>query len=511
MEPSMKMGKTVLMSFICAIITAWTPGTSAQGAVTNEIADFPPGEGLRLDFHDAPLDQVLSYMSQAAGFVVYYRPGVRVDGRVDVVSQQPLNKTEAVELLKTVLADHDCSVVQNGRTLTLVNTADIRTETPVKIGANPDLIPRDADVVTQIIPVRSLNPIELNKVLAPLLPAGAIATVDESANALLLTDTQADIHRAAEIIGALDSVSATANTLKVYPLQYADAKALADLVKQLFSPPETSRAAGNDNPGAGQFIRFPGARGLNPGNSGATASDSGRTPVSRVSAVADEHGNSVIVSAPEALLPAIAELVAAVDVPVEDITTVEVFALTNADPIEMADELTTLFPPADANGGDATSAPIQFNGRGGRGGPAVGARQGAGAVDNTGGPSDRARKLGSVLAVPDPRTSSLMVSAAKSLMPQIAMVVAELDSRPGNQERLHAVVIREGDGADIMRVIQATFAPGTVAAASTSLTDPLSMHSTAVWNNQFSSGINSGVVSGVSSGSTSASRGGNAP
>lgn len=507
----MKRIKTVLLSFICAIVTGWGPGALGQNVAADENADFLPGEGLRLDFHDAPLEQVLSYMSQAAGFIVYYRPGVHVDGRVNVISQQPLSKAEAVELLKTVLSDHDCSVIQNGRTLTLVNTADIRTETPVKIGANADLIPRDADVVTQIIPVRSLNPVELNKVLSPLLPAGAIATVDESANALLLTDTQADIHRAAEIIAALDSVSATANTLRVYPLHYADAKALADLVKQLFSPAESSRAAGNNNPGTGQFIRFPGARGLNPNAAAANASDAGQTPVSRVSAVADEHGNAVIVSAPEALLPAITELVAAVDVSIEDITTVEVFALTNADPVEMADELASLFPPADANGGDATSAPIQFNGRGGRGGQAVGARQGAGAVDNTGGPSDRAQKLGSVLAVPDPRTSSLMVSAAKSLMPEIEKVIAELDSRTGNQEQLHAVVIHEGDGADIVRAIQATFSSGTVAAASTSLTDPLSMHSSAVWNTQFSSGINSGMVSGVSSGPTGASRGGNAP
>ena len=304
----MKTKKRILLSLICVIIAGSGAGASAQDVITNNDTDFPPGQGLRLDFHDAPLEQVLTYMSQAAGFVVYFRPGVSVDARVNLISQQPLSKAEAVELLKSVLSDHDCSVIQNGRTLTLVKTADMHSETPVKIGANPDLIPRDADVVTQIIPVRSLNPVELNRVLSPLLPAGAIVTVDESANAVLLTDTQADIHRVAEIIAALDSVSATANTLRVYPLHYADAKALADLVKQLFSPPESSRGGANNNPGAGQFIRFPGARGANPGNAGATGPDAGQTPVSRVSAVADEHGNAMIVSAPEALLPAITRI-----------------------------------------------------------------------------------------------------------------------------------------------------------------------------------------------------------
>ena len=45
-------------------------------------------------------------MSSAAGFVIYFRPGVQVEGRVDLISEQPLGKEEAVSLLETVLSDH---------------------------------------------------------------------------------------------------------------------------------------------------------------------------------------------------------------------------------------------------------------------------------------------------------------------------------------------------------------------------------------------------------------------
>ncbi len=501
--------KRTILPVICAATFVLTANLPAQEVVTNADADFSPGAGIRLDFRDAPLDDVLSYLSRAAGFVIYLRPGVRVDGQVTVRSDQPLSRDEAVNLLKTVLGDHDLSVIQNDRTLTVLNTADIHTETPIKLGANPALIPRDSEVVTQILPLRNLNPVELAKILPALLRPDAIINVDESANSLLLTDTQANVHRAAEIIAALDSVSATANTLRVFPLQYADAKSLADLIKELFSPADSTRGAGNNNnPGAGAFIRFPGGgRGGGFPAAAAAQPDAGQTPVSRITAVADEHGNAVIVSAPEAMLPAVVQLVTNLDLPVEDITTIRVFPLTNADPTDMANELAALFPDESASS-DAGGPQIQFNGQGGRGGQAVGARQGP--VENANNPSSRTQKLGRVLAVPDPRTSSLLVTAAKSLMPGIADVVMQLDAREGGRQKIHSISLRYADGADVRRILQDLFPSASTSVASSTQTDPLTTRSTAIWNNQFSSGIGSGVTTGLS-GSSSSGRSGSAP
>jgi general secretion pathway protein D len=504
----MKTIKRAILPVIIAAAFFWRATAPAQDVGTNVAADFPSGQGIRLDFRDSQLDDVLSYLSRAEGFVIYLRPGVRVDGQVSLRSEQPLSRDEAVNLLKTVLSDHGLSVIQNDRTLTILNTTDIHTETPIKLGANPALIPRDAEVVTQIIPLRNLNPVELAKILPPLLPEGAILNVDESANSLLLTDTQANVRRAAEIIAALDSVSATASTLRVYPLRYADAKSLADLIKELFSPADASRSAGNNNPGAGAFLRFPGG----PRGGGAPAPATGQpaagqTPVSRVTAVADEHGNAVIVSAPEALLPLIAQLVTAVDIPVEDITTIRVFPLANADPTDMANELAGLFPD-ETSSTDAGGPQIQFSGQGGRGGQAVGARQGP--ADNASDPDSRTQKLGRVLAVPDPRTSSLLVSAAKSLMPEIEVVVTQLDAREGGRQKIHSLSLRYADGPDVQRVIQDLFPSGNTSVATTSQTDPLTTRSQNMWNNQLSSGIGSGVTTGQP-GSSSSGRGGTAP
>ena len=142
-------------------------------------------------------------------------------------------------------------LIREGRTLTVLKSGDINTETQIRIGNDPARIPRNAQIVTQIIPVRTLNPVELQKMLIPLLPAGAKLEVNESADSLLLTDTQAGIHRVAELIAALDSVSASANTLRVFPLHYADAKTLAGLIKELFAA-DTASNRQRPQPGPGQ-------------------------------------------------------------------------------------------------------------------------------------------------------------------------------------------------------------------------------------------------------------------
>src|SRR5260370_13201811 len=95
-------------------------------------------------------------------------------------------------------------------------------------------------MVTQIIPVRTLNPLQLVKDLQPLLPTDTTLTANESANSLVMTDTQANIRRITEIVKALDSVSSSINTIKVYPLKYADAKSVASLIKDLFPTHHTA-------------------------------------------------------------------------------------------------------------------------------------------------------------------------------------------------------------------------------------------------------------------------------
>src|SRR5437868_1836459 len=125
-------------------------------------------KGLRLNFRGVPLETVLNYLSDAAGFIIVLE--TKVEGKVDVWSNQPLSKDEAVDLLNTILNKNKYTAIRNGRTLTIVSLEDAKKRNiPVKKGADIENIPVSDEMVTQIIPVRHANDGQLTANLQPLL------------------------------------------------------------------------------------------------------------------------------------------------------------------------------------------------------------------------------------------------------------------------------------------------------------------------------------------------------
>jgi general secretion pathway protein D len=421
-------------------------------------------KGLRLNFRGVPLEMVLNYLSEATDLIINIVPGTDVKGKVDVWSNSPLTKDEAVDLLNTILHQNRLTAIRTGRTLTIVSRDEAKTkDVPVKTGSDPEAIPKSDEMVTQIIPVKYANALQMTKDLVPLLPTYANLTANESGNALVLTATKSDVRRMVEIVNALDTSISSISTIRVFPLKFADAKELANAVKELFTPPAQQNNNDRRNRFFNQFRGGPGGGGLqgllgggnNTDGSAGTGNSEARNAASRVVAVADERANALVVSAPDEYIPGIEQLVKEIDVPVTDVTELRVFHLSNSDPMEMADLLAELFPD-DTRTGNNNNNPAGFffnpGNRGGRGGPFGNANR-----NNQNTESDRAKKMGRVIAVPDQRTSSLVVSAAGDLMPQIEQMIAQLDSSPAKKQRVFVYSLENADVQQVEQIVREMF------------------------------------------------------
>lgn len=435
-------------------------------------AAVAPGNGIRLNFRGVPLETVLDYLSKAAGFIINLE--TKVDGKVDVWSYQPLTKDEAVDLLASILNKNGYAVIRKEKMLTITTLEDARKkDIPVKQGNEPKSIPRTDEMITQIIPVRYANAVQMTRDLQQLLPSYANLTANESANSLVLTDTQADVHRMTEIVRALDTSIASISAIRVFPLRYADAKDLANVIKELFDTTANQQrggrggggggALGGGNPlqqffnrGGGGFGGGPGGGGRGGAGQGGVATSEARQAASRVVAVADERTNSLVVSAPDEYIPNIEKLVEEIDKVVDDLTLVRVFHLKNADPTYMASQLAVLFPDetrSNQGNNQGFRGGFQFagGGFGGRGG--VGGRGGAASADS----SDRMKKMGRVLSVPDARTASLIVSASAELMPQIAQMIEELDQDPARKQKVFVFSLENADVQNVTDLLTDMF------------------------------------------------------
>ena len=443
---------------------------AAEQPVTNTVvpATVPAKlDGIYFNFRGAPLETVLKYLSDATDFVINISPGTDVKGKVDIMSTRPLNKDEAFDLLSAVLNQNKLVIVREGRTLTIVNKDNAATsDIPVTSGRDADKIPRTDEMVTHIIQVRYANALQLTSVLQPLLPAYAKLTANESANALVLTATRADVRRMVKIVEALDTSISSISTVRVFPLKYADAKQLADTIQQLFQPPTSQqninamqRLFRNRGVGGGGGGGFGGGQVGSTDPSLGTGDNVARQVASRVVAVGDDRTNSLIVGAPDEYIPTIEQLVREVDVSATDVTELRVFHLANADPQELADQLTQLFPDSTKTG-QSQNQQFQFGGARGRGGPGFfGAQTAQGSTTATG--SDRMKRMGQVVAVADNRTSSVLVSAASDLMPQIAEMIAQLDEDASKKQNVYVIPLENAEVTDVLPVLQDMFNKNT--------------------------------------------------
>src|SRR5208283_1676508 len=145
---------------------------------TNAVAAATPAEspivvengtnGFRLNIHGAPLNLVLDYLSDAAGFIINKETDVR--GTVDVQGKD-LTKEEAVEVLNSALKKNGYGVIRNGRILNIVALDGVNhSDTPIGVGGNSDEVERGDEVVTQIIPVKYASVSQLVPNLQMLLP-----------------------------------------------------------------------------------------------------------------------------------------------------------------------------------------------------------------------------------------------------------------------------------------------------------------------------------------------------
>ena len=429
---------------------------------TSAIAEDPH---LTMNFEGVPLQSVLEYMSEAADLIILGE--TKVEGKVNILSKQPLNREEAVELLIVVLSENGYAAIRRGERMLKIVGKDkaLIEDLPVRSGANPEDIPKNDLMVTQIIPIRFGNAGQLIENITELLPDYATISANAGSNAIILTDTQQNIHRIAEIVSALDTSISSISEIRVFPLVYADAKQLADVIKGLFQSSSSgssrsSSSRGSSSSGIAEMMRarFGGGSSSSRSSgssgrssrSGGSGSSAALAAASRVVAISEERTNSLVVSAPSDVIPTIEQLVKEMDRTIEDVTEIEVFKLQNADAYEMAEVLTNLFSDKDEI--ESSRGGYRFGSYGRSSSSSSRSRS-----SSSGNSSERMLQQKKVVAVADPRTNSVIVSATAELMAQITLMVERLDGNKAKQQKVYTYSLQNADVEGVSEILRNMF------------------------------------------------------
>ncbi len=352
-------------------------------------------DGLILNFRDTQIDQVLNYLSDAAGFIIELDVP-RLTGTVSVWSAQPVNRNDAVNILNSALAKNGYAVIQSGRILRVMNKEDALHEVPVIIGADPDQIPQTGDTVTQIIPIRNVAARQLISDLSLLTPSTSTIMANDAGNSVIITDTQQNIHHLAELIKAIDGSAEEVTEVKVFPLKYHDPVEVAALLTQIFTDQGGQNGAqsapvrfgglgglaalggfggggfggggfggggfggrggggggfGGRGGGAGGLAQFFGGQGGQGGRGGQGGQQGNVRQHAKVVVVADQRMQSVLVTAPKDVMAQVEEVVTQIDKESAKVAQVTVVPLVNADPTAVMKALQDF----QSNNGRSTTA-----------------------------------------------------------------------------------------------------------------------------------------------------------
>ena len=409
---------------------------------------------ISMRFKDASLEHILEFVAEVTGYTIV--KSADLDMRVTIISPDDMPVDEAFSVLNTTLAIKGYTSIVNGRSLKIVPLSDAKLEaTPIQVGSDPEEMKSEDTITTQVMLLSSADATQLVKDLKDFVPQYGVMTAYGRSNTLIITASSANIKRLAEIVRELDISMADRIKIEVFSLQYADATSLAEVITKLYEKPRDAEvAAEQERQQRGRRGGF-GGRGQfgGDGGGGETATDESSPTeggalqmLGEVKAVADENTNSLIVSASQPNLIAIRRLVAELDVQRSSEPETRVFSLKYGDATEIGNELNQAFSSAARN---------VFTGAGGFGGGGRGRRffeEQQQELNRQSG--EGVLGLPELVAVPDARTNSVIVTTTAQQMDAVGKLIEQLDRDIADfAEATRIFTLEHADAANVSAVL----------------------------------------------------------
>ncbi len=262
--------------------------------------DQPPESGQKFfepDFKNVDIQEMIKLVADITGKTLVIDP--RVKGRVNVISTKKLSETELYNLFLSVLEVQGFTAIEVGDVVRILPRKDARTSAvPVTNYGN---LGNDA-YITQVIQLYNVSAAKVLPVLRPLAPQHAHLAAYAPSNAIIISDTIANIARLKDVISRIDRAGVAETD--IVELKYAQAESIVKLLVSLQKTGEKDAPANTKS-----------------------------------SIVADPRSNTILVTADEVRRTKIRKLIERLDTPLEQSGNVRVIYLEYADAEEVAEVL----------------------------------------------------------------------------------------------------------------------------------------------------------------------------
>ncbi len=347
---------------ICLTLVAMVCATSLEA----QQATITP------NYKDADIRQVIEAVGEVTGKNFILDP--RVKAQVTMLSAAPMSPEAFYEAFLSILSVYGFVAVPAGDVIKILPDANARQSPGAEDepgGGRPD------DIVTRVIAVQNVAAAQLVPILRPLIPQYGHLAAHPPSNLLIISDRASNVDRMVRIIARIDQ--AADQDYEVIRLEHASAAEIVKIIAAL--------------------------------NQAGQQAEGGGGP--RISVVADERTNSVLLTGDKTDRLRYRALIAHLDTPLEEGGDTQVRYLRYTDAVDLATKLQS-----------------QYSGSGPQ------AAAGAGGKDAAVPPAQR----GEVSIWADESTNALIITAPPKTMKSMMVVIDRLDIRRA-QVMVEAIIV----------------------------------------------------------------------
>jgi general secretion pathway protein D len=188
-----------------------------------------PEQTWTVNFKDTDIVEVAKFVQEVTGKPFIVDPKVR--GPIRVIATKPLNKKDLYDLFLAVLDVHGFTAFESDGVVRIVVNREARN---LPIPTEQIIRSRDDGYITQIIQLNNISAAKVLAAIRPLVPQYSHVSAYEPSNALIISDTRANIARINDLILQMDKAAVLATD--VVQLRYAQAVDVVAMITQLEKP-----------------------------------------------------------------------------------------------------------------------------------------------------------------------------------------------------------------------------------------------------------------------------------
>ncbi len=255
----------------------------------------PEAETIHFNFKNTPYAEVIDFFSRAADLPVINE----VDppkGALTYFAPEPYSLDDALRILNIILQTREVTLRRDGQFLYLGKFDKTNIGSMYSDGQVPGSV-TDDQLVTVLIPLENITAKEVSERLSPLVGKYGNMVALPAQNRLLLTETAGQARRLQQLISTLDTSGDFQDQVRIFPLQYAKAKALSATLKILMSERVVKYVINQQ----GQQVKLE------------------EDNLAGLRLQSDERTNTIIAKGPLARLETLEEMIAMLDHPGQDV------------------------------------------------------------------------------------------------------------------------------------------------------------------------------------------------